>query len=100
LIIVEGFVRFADAGDFARIREAAFAQMCASREEPGCLEYTYAIDVADPCLMRVLERWESWQALEDHFARPHMRPWRAALASVSVSERDLSAHEVSESRKV
>ena len=100
MIIVEGYVRFADAGDFPRIRDAAFAQMRASRAEPGCLDYTYALDVADPCLMRVLERWESWQALEDHFARPHMIPWRAALASVSVVERNLHAHEVTQSRKV
>lgn len=100
MIIVEGYVRFADAGDFPRIRDAAFAQMRASRAEPGCLDYTYALDVADPCLMRVLERWESWQALEDHFARPHMIPWRAALASVTMVERNLHAHEVMQSRKV
>ena len=93
-------MRFADAGDFSRIRDAAFAQIEASRAEPGCLQYTYAIDVTDPCLMRVLERWESWQALENHFARPHMLPWRAALASVSVLERNLRAHEVSLSRPV
>ncbi len=93
-------MRFADAGDLPRIRDAAFAQIEASRAEPGCLEYTYAIDVADPCLMRVLERWESWQALENHFARPHMLPWRAALASVSVLERNIRAHEVSLSRPV
>ena len=100
MIVVEGYVRFADAGDFSRIRDAAFAQMSASRAEPGCLDYTYALDVADPCLMRVLERWESWQALEDHFTRPHMIPWRAALASVTMVERNLHAHEVMQSRKV
>ncbi|OZB15296.1 MAG: hypothetical protein B7X53_11795 [Hyphomonas sp. 34-62-18] len=100
MIIVEGYVRFADAGDFSRIRDAAFAQMHASRAEPGCLDYTYAIDVADPCLMRVLERWESWQALEDHFARPHMIPWRAALASVAIEARSLRAHETAETRQV
>lgn len=100
MIIVEGYLRFADAGDFSRVREAAFAQMSASRAEPGCLDYTYAIDVADPCLMRVLERWESWEALEAHFARPHMAPWRAALAGVTVRERHLRAHEVAATRPV
>lgn len=100
MIIVDGFLRFADAGDFARIRDAALAQIRASREEPGCLEYTYADDVETPWVMRVLERWESWQALDAHFARPHMIPWRAALASISVAERNLSAHEVRESRKI
>lgn len=100
MIIVEGFVRFADAGDFPRIRDAAFTQMAASRAEPGCLEYTYALDVADACVMRVFERWDSWAALEAHFTQPHMQPWRAALAGVSVAERNLHAHEVSLSRKV
>ena len=100
MVIVEGYVRFADAGDFPPIRDAAFAQMRASRAEPGCLDYTYALDVADPCLMRVLERWESWQALETHFAQPHMAPWRAALTGVNLVERNLHAHEVAHSRKV
>ncbi|WP_213270425.1 antibiotic biosynthesis monooxygenase [Hyphomonas sp.] len=100
MITVEGYVRFADAGDFPRIRDTAFAQMRASRAEPGSLDYTYAIDVADPCLMRVLERWESWQALETHFAQPYMAPWRAPLAGVTVVERNLHAHEVVQSLKV
>lgn len=100
MIIVEGYVRFADAGDFSRIREAAFAQMNATRAEPGCIEYTYALDVADPCMMRVLERWESWAALDAHFQQPHMVSWRAALASVSVIERNLMAHDVTTSRQV
>lgn len=100
MIIVEGYVRFADAGDFSRIREAVDAQIRASRAEPGCLEYTYALDVLDPYLMRVLERWTGWTALDDHFARPHMKPWREALASVNIVERNLRAHEVSLTRKV
>lgn len=100
MIIVEGYVRFADAGDFPRIRDAAFAQMSASRAEPGCLEYTYSLDVADACVMRVFERWESRAALEEHFTRPHMLPCRAALAGVGIVERNLHAHEVSATRKV
>lgn len=100
MVIVEGYVRFADAGDFPRIRDAAFAQMKASRAEPGCLEYTYALDVADARVVRVFERWASWAALEEHFTRPHMQPWRAALAGAGIVERNLHAHEVTQSRKV
>lgn len=74
--------------------------MQASRAEPGCLEYTYALDTEGPCRMRILERWESWQALDEHFTRPHMIPWRAALASAGIAERVLQAHEVRLSRDV
>lgn len=100
MIIVEGFVRLADAGDFARIRAAAEAQIDASRAESDCIDYTYAIDVQDPCLMRVLERWESWDALDAHFKQPHMIPWRAALADTNIVERSLCAHDVSETREI
>ncbi|MEO0714731.1 MAG: putative quinol monooxygenase [Pseudomonadota bacterium] len=100
MIIVEGHVRLADAGDFERVRTAAEAQITASRAEGGCIDYTYSIDVLDPHIMRVLERWRSWEALEAHFKAPHMGAWRAALRDVQFKERLLRAHEVSETRDV
>ncbi|MEM7661143.1 MAG: putative quinol monooxygenase [Pseudomonadota bacterium] len=98
MIIVEGYVRMERAGDFERVRTEAEAQIAASLAEGGCIDYTYAIDVLDPKIMRVLERWESWEALEAHFREPHMDTWRAALADIKFAERSLRAHEVSETR--
>ncbi|MEL7130145.1 MAG: antibiotic biosynthesis monooxygenase [Pseudomonadota bacterium] len=100
MIIVEGHVRMADARDFETIRAAAKAQVAASRAEGGCIDYTYAIDVLDPRIIRVLERWESWDALDAHFKQPHMVPWRAALADIQIVERHLRAHSVDETREV
>ena len=100
MIIVEGFVRMEQVGDFEKVRSAAEAQIAASRAEGGCIDYTYALDVVDPQVMRVLERWESWDALEAHFKKPHMDAWRAALADVKFLERSLRAHEVQETRDV
>lgn len=89
-----------NVGDFEKVRAAAEAQIAASRAEEGCIEYTYALDVLDPQIMRVFERWQSWDALETHFKQPHMKPWRAALAGVKFLERSLRAHEVSQTRVV
>jgi len=100
MIIVEGFVRMENPGDFEKVRVAAEAQIAASKAEGGCIDYTYAIDVLDPSIMRVLERWQSWEALEAHFKEPHMDAWRLALADVKFLERDLRAHETSETREV
>ena len=100
MIIVEGHVRTESAGDFERVRSAAAAQIAASKAEGGCIDYTYAIDVLDPQIMRVLERWQSWQALETHFKAPHMDAWRAALSDVKFLERVIRAHEISETRDV
>ena len=76
MIIIEGHVRLADAGDIDRLRTAAEAQIAATRAEAGCIGYAYAVDLLDPCVMRVAERWESWEALEAHFKAPHMAAWR------------------------
>ena len=100
MIIVEGYVRMENAGDFETVRKAAEAQIAASRAEGGCIDYTYALDVLDPQIMRVLERWQSWGALETHFKQPHMDTWRTALADVKFLERSLRAHEVCETREV
>lgn len=94
MIIVEGYVRMANAGDFETVRAAAEAQIAASRAEDGCIDYTYAIDVSDPTIMRVTERWKNWDALKAHFEMPHMETWRAALSHVNLQERSLRAHEV------
>lgn len=99
MIIVEGFVRMQDAGDFERVRNAASAQIAASCAEAGCIEYTYALDVLDPKVMRVFERWESWEALDAHFKMPHMDRWRAALKDVKFVERSIRAHDIRETRE-
>ncbi|CAN5353068.1 hypothetical protein BH09PSE6_BH09PSE6_21330 [soil metagenome] len=61
------------------------------RAEPGCIEYTAVVDMADaptfqvpvgPDTFIVVEKWAGKQALEAHAAAPHMasysattRPW-------------------------
>ncbi len=98
MIVVEGHVRMAEAGDFDKVRAAAEAQIKASRAEGGCISYAYALDVLDPQVMQVIERWESWEALEAHFRMPHMDRWRSALAGVKFLEREIRAYEVVASR--
>ncbi|MAK60032.1 MAG: antibiotic biosynthesis monooxygenase [Ponticaulis sp.] len=100
MIIVEGHVRLPNAEAIKDLLPAATAQIAASKTEGACLDYTYAIDVLDPCLVRVLEKWDSWEGLEAHFRKPHMTPWREALASVKFEERSLRAHDVGETRDV
>lgn len=98
MIIVEGYVRLANAADIDRLKSAAEAQIAASRAEVGCHGYAYAVDLIDPTLMRVSETWASWDVLESHFQEPHMSVWRAALKDITFVERSLRAHEVSNTR--
>jgi quinol monooxygenase YgiN len=56
MIIVNGTVRFG-AGEIDRLSGAMQANVEATRAEEGCEHYAYAIDIADPNLLHVAERW-------------------------------------------
>ena len=59
--------------------------------EPGCNAYSYAADVAEPGLFRVMELWDDRAALETHFATPHMREWSDARDALGFSDRSVTA---------
>eukprot|EP01037_Dinobryon_pediforme_P006047 gene6047-6121_t len=82
MIIVAGWVRMAPE-DIERLRSAATAMMHATQtSEPGCLDYAFSVDLAEPGLLRVIERWQDEAALAAHFATPHMATFNAAMAGL------------------
>jgi quinol monooxygenase YgiN len=90
MIVIEGTVRIRDLG---LARQAMAAMIAASRAETGCIDYAYAIDLLDPHLVRVSERWSSRDALKAHQASDHIKAWRGAWPEIGVSERSLRMYE-------
>jgi quinol monooxygenase YgiN len=72
--------------------------LLASRAEPGCITYSYAIDVQDSGLVRVFEAWRDQAAIDAHFKAPHLAEWRASWPKFGVSDRKLSLYEVAAER--
>ena len=67
-----------------------------SRAEPGCIEHNVSIDAERPDRLVFVERWESAQALQAHFAVPESRAFareigRLAVAPPSIEIFDASA---------
>ncbi|WP_298302368.1 putative quinol monooxygenase [uncultured Erythrobacter sp.] len=75
------------------IRPAMEAMVRGSLAEEGCIEYSYALDVLDPGLVRVLERWRDRAALEAHLRTVHIAEWRAQCSALAISERELTGYE-------
>jgi quinol monooxygenase YgiN len=88
MILVTGTIRL-PADGLARALPAMQAMIAASRAEPGCLAYSYAIDVSDPTLVHVTERWADRSALAAHFATPHLAEWRAQFTALGIHDRQL-----------
>lgn len=98
-LVIAGTVRV-PAENIERFRPHMERMLAASRAEDGCIEYSYAVDVADPGLIRVFEAWRDEAALQAHFATPHMAEWRAAWPEFGVSDRRLFAYEVASVRQL
>lgn len=92
VIVIEGTVRIPE-GALEKARPAMEAMIKASRAEKGCIEYAYSVDVLDPTLIRVAERWVSRDALTAHFQTAHMTVWRKAIAQIGISDRSLRMYE-------
>ena len=94
MIIVSGHIRVrADKMD--ELRPSMRTALEGTRKEKGCLLYAYGEDVLDPGLIRIVERWESWEAIDAHSSQPHIKAWAAAReAAGGTLERDILAYEV------
>ncbi len=50
----------------------------ASRRESGVIEYSFAIDILDKSLIRILEIYQGQSALDLHMTSKHFLEWREA----------------------
>ncbi|MES2894877.1 MAG: putative quinol monooxygenase [Pseudomonadota bacterium] len=96
-VIIAGTVRIPPE-NLERFRPHMLAMLTASRAEDGCLEYSYAQDVAEPGLVRVYEVWRDQACLDAHFQTPHMATWRSHWPEFGVADRRLVLYETASER--
>ena len=80
MIIIAGSLTF-DPADRADVLASLVEVTEASRNDAGCVEYSWAEDLEAPNTFRFFECWESQELLDAHLAEPH---------EVAFGERNLS----------
>lgn len=84
------------------LEELLHGQVEPTRAEPGCINYDFHVDAADPCVFVFYENWTSQAALDTHLKMPHLAPLMSQidrLLAVPVDIRHLtmlSAHVVAQ----
>jgi quinol monooxygenase YgiN len=69
-----------------------------SRREDGCIRYGFFCAVEDPLGFIAVEEWRDREALDRHFAQPHLHEFSRRLLEV-VSERpEVAIHEVADTK--
>ena len=99
MILVAGTIKY-QPGAIERLKSAMQKMVAATRQEDGCINYDFAVDVADPDTLIIFERWRDRQALEAHFQTTHMAAWRKAGEAAGPVERNISLWAVDEGRKL
>jgi len=95
MLVVAGFVRIAPGYRLAAIR-AAKAAMEATRQEPGCISYTFSADLEDESLFHLFEEWKNKAALDDHFQQPHMADFQKTLATLGVIDMQIRRYAIAQ----
>ena len=94
MIIVSGTARFGD-GEVERLKEAMAANIEATRAEDGCEHYAYAVDLSDPNLLHISERWSDEAAIEAHMGTPHMASFMGVLGAAKIEALSVRMYEAS-----
>ena len=50
------------------------AQVAPTRAEPGCINYEFHVDAADPCCFVFYENWQTQADLDAHLDMPYLKP--------------------------
>ncbi|QYJ08240.1 putative quinol monooxygenase [Qipengyuania flava] len=92
MIQINGTIKLGQSID-AATRKAMVEMVRASRAEDGCLDYSFASDLADPDTLVLFERWRDQAALEAHGKSAHMAEFQKVMAANPPKSRDLRIYE-------
>lgn len=79
MIAIIGHIDVDPAQRDALVASTVELQRSTQSDEPGCIVYTIAADPADDGRIRIVELWESAEALDAHFQHPNFTATGAAL---------------------
>lgn len=95
MIIVNAKIE-STAENIAAMKDAIGTMQDASRAEDGCYDYTFSVELHDPNVLRITEKWESMDHLKVHFATPHMAEFQKAMAAHPPKSSDVNFFEATE----
>ena len=95
MIQINGTIRLGRTID-AATQKAIVEMVRASRAEDGCLDYSFARDIADPDTLILFERWRDRAALEAHGTSAHLATFQEVMTANPPASRDIRVYETDE----
>ena len=99
MIVIAGTFNV-DPADRDKFAEAAKAVMAETVKEEGCHTYVFSLDIVDPGVVHILEKWDSEDNLKPHLRTDHIRTFGRALKELKVSGTKLMMYEVASEKQM
>ncbi len=94
MLVIAGRIEI-DPGNRDAAISAAREMMEQTQREAGCISYTFSSDLTDPGCFRIFEEWKSQEALDAHFASPHMAAFQGKVGALGVKSMHVQKYQVS-----
>ena len=78
------------------LKQAILTMEQASQAETGCEDYTFSVELGNTNVLRITEKWDSMDALQAHFATPHMAEFQAAMAAHPPKDASVNFYEATQ----
>jgi len=95
MIVVNAIIE-TTAENIANMKDAIAVMEQKSQAEAGCQDYTFSVELNNPDVIRITEKWDSMDALVAHFQEPHMADFQAAMAANQPKSVTASFYEATE----
>jgi quinol monooxygenase YgiN len=96
MVVVVGRVQ-TDADKREALIRVGQTVAAASRQEPGCISYRLYEDTEIDNEFVFVEEWDSSEALQQHFATPHVAEFMQAIPATLVAPPDVKFHTIASS---
>ncbi len=93
MLLVIGRVR-CDSENRGELIELLEKMQDDSRREEGCLRYGFFSAVEDPLSFIAVEEWADREALDRHFAEPHLHEFTGRLLELISERPEVAVHEI------
>jgi quinol monooxygenase YgiN len=100
MIIVGGYIDMENEAEIAAILEAGNEMVADTLKEAGCVDYCFAIDIGNPCRIRLFEVWIDQAALDAHMQTPHMAKFMGAIMDAKRAGASVSAYDAKGATKL
>jgi quinol monooxygenase YgiN len=92
VLLVMGYMRVR-SNDIARLQGPIARQTAAVREFHGCEHYAFGIDLLEPDLLRITERWRTRTAQSAHLIGDHMVEFNIGMRAANVVATEVESYE-------